>query len=180
MTNIEADGGGAETEVQRKKFSGKKIALFVGAPLLILGLIGGGLAYTGVLGKLLGKEEKKKEEVVEEKPAEEAFDPKAPPVYVPLGDMLVNLQSLDRRPSYLKLKVQLELYNQKDAPEIPKAMPRIVDTFQTYLRELRLEDLKGSAGIYRLREELLQRVNAATAPVRVRDVLFEEVLVQAQ
>lgn len=180
MTSIETDGGG-ETEVPRKKFSGKKIALFGGGLVLLVGLIGGALVFTGMLDKLLGKEKKKEgEEVVEEKPHEEAYDPKAPPVYVPLGDMLVNLQSVDRRPSYLKLKVQLELYNAKDVPEIPKAMPRIVDTFQTYLRELRLEDLKGSAGIYRLREELLQRVNAATAPVKVRDVLFEEVLVQSQ
>jgi flagellar FliL protein len=57
-------------------------------------------------------------------------------------------------------------------------MPRIMDNFQVYLRELRIEDLKGSAGMYRLREELLVRVNAAAAPAKVRDVLFKEMLVQ--
>ena len=41
-------------------------------------------------------------------------------------------------------------------PRIEAVMPRIVDNFQIYLRELRLEDLRGSAGIYRLREELLR------------------------
>jgi flagellar protein FliL len=57
-------------------------------------------------------------------------------------------------------------------------MPRIIDNFQVYLRELRVEDLRGSGGIYRLREELLTRVNAATAPAKVVDVLFKEMLVQ--
>ena len=57
-------------------------------------------------------------------------------------------------------------------------MPRIVDNFQVYLRELRLEDLRGSAGLYRLREELLSRVNIAAQPAQVNDVLFKEMLVQ--
>ena len=57
-------------------------------------------------------------------------------------------------------------------------MTKIIDNFQTYLRELRIEDLRGSAGMYRLREELFVRVNAAAAPVKVKDVLFREMLVQ--
>ena len=63
-------------------------------------------------------------------------------------------------------------------PRLAAVMPRIIDNFQVYLRELRVEDLRGSGGIYRLREELLARVNAASAPVRVKDVLFKEMLVQ--
>jgi flagellar protein FliL len=57
-------------------------------------------------------------------------------------------------------------------------LPRIIDNFQVYLRELRVEDLKGSGGMYRLREELLLRVNAAVAPAKINDVLFKEMLVQ--
>jgi len=57
-------------------------------------------------------------------------------------------------------------------------LPRIIDNFQVYLRELRVGDLKGSAGIYRLREELLTRVNSAIAPSKVKGVLFKEMLVQ--
>ncbi len=57
-------------------------------------------------------------------------------------------------------------------------MPRIIDNFQVYLRELRVEDLKGSAGMYRLREEMLIRVSAAVAPAKINDVLFKEMLVQ--
>ncbi len=69
--------------------------------------------------------------------------------------MLVNLNSAGRRASYLKISVSLELENPADIPRIEAIMPRIVDNFQVYLRELRIEDLKGSAGLYRLREEPL-------------------------
>ena len=46
-------------------------------------------------------------------------------------------------------------------------MPRLQDLFQTYLREMRPEELRGSAGTYRLREELIARANVAVAPARV-------------
>lgn len=96
-----------------------------------------------------------------------------------LDDLIVNLSSAPgKRPSYLKLKVALELAKPEQQPELEKLKARIVDTFQVYLRELRVEDLQGSVGIVRLREELLQRVNAAVAPIEVRDVLFKEILVQ--
>jgi flagellar FliL protein len=78
----------------------------------------------------------------------------------------------------LKIKVALELANANDLPQVEKLMPRVLDNFQVYLRELRVEDLQGSAGMYRLREELLARVNAAVAPAKVNDVLFKEMLVQ--
>jgi flagellar FliL protein len=57
-------------------------------------------------------------------------------------------------------------------------MPRIEDTFQVYMRELRPSDLAGSAGLYRLREELLRRVNVAIHPARAEAVLFKDVIVQ--
>ena len=63
-------------------------------------------------------------------------------------------------------------------PLLDVVLPRIVDNFQVYLRELRIEDLQGSAGLQRLREELLLRVNASTKTAKVRDVLFKEMLVQ--
>jgi len=95
-----------------------------------------------------------------------------------MPEMLVNLNTAGRRTSFLKISVSLELENATDIPRIEAVMPRIVDNFQIYLRELRVEDLRGSAGLYRLREELLSRVNNAAQPARVNDVLFKEMLVQ--
>jgi flagellar FliL protein len=92
--------------------------------------------------------------------------------------MLVNINTAGRTKNFLKIKVSLELNNEADINRVENVLPRIVDNFQVYLRELRLEDLQGAAGVYRLREELLNRVNAAVRPAQVKDVLFQEMIVQ--
>ena len=102
----------------------------------------------------------------------------SPAVYYDLPEMLVNLNSSGRKTNFLKLVVSLELENEGDIAQLELVMPRIIDNFQVYLRELRIEDLRGSAGVYRLREELLARVNGAGMSVHVNDVLLKEMLVQ--
>ena len=93
-------------------------------------------------------------------------------------DIIVNIQTPDGTPAYLKLSVALEV-DQADAQAlIEPVLPRVIDQFQTYLRELRVEDIRGSAGVMRLKEELLRRVNFALAPLPVRDVLLKEMIVQ--
>jgi flagellar FliL protein len=95
-----------------------------------------------------------------------------------MQDILVNIQSSDGTPAYLKLGVSLELEDEEQKAALEPLMPRITDQFQAYLRELRLDDLKGSAGVLRLKEELLRRVNVAAAPYKVRDVLLKEMIIQ--
>ncbi|HUO93320.1 MAG TPA: flagellar basal body-associated FliL family protein [Rhizomicrobium sp.] len=107
--------------------------------------------------------------------------PVVPPqvVFYDMPDLVVNIQSADTgAPAYLKLSVALELAAPEEKPGIQALMPRIVDQFQSYLRELRIDDLHGSAGVLRVKEELLRRVNAAAAPYPVRDVLLKEMIVQ--
>jgi flagellar protein FliL len=102
-----------------------------------------------------------------------------PVVFLDLPDVLVNLSSsTSERTQYLKVKVTLELPDQAMEEQIKPVMPRLQDAFQTYLRELRPTDLDGSAGLYRLKEELTRRVNAAIAPSRINAVLFKEIVVQ--
>lgn len=98
--------------------------------------------------------------------------------FLEIPPMIVNLTSADGNPRYLRLTVQLELVDPSQAGEVQAVMPRVIDQFQTYLRELRVKDLRGSAGIYRLQMELLWRVNQAAAPVEIKDVLFQEILIQ--
>jgi flagellar FliL protein len=105
--------------------------------------------------------------------------PQKPPVFVDVPDMLVNLAGVPgERVQYLKVKLVLELKEEKQTDPVKTAMPRVTDIFQTYLRELRPADLSGSAGLFRLKEELTRRVNAAVAPNQVNAVLFKEVVVQ--
>jgi flagellar FliL protein len=102
----------------------------------------------------------------------------APAVFYDLPEMQVNLNAGGRKGSLLKLRVSLELSSPEEVAKLEELMPRVVDSFQVYLRELRVNDLKGSAGIYRLREELMIRVNDAIAPTKIKAVLFKEMLVQ--
>jgi flagellar protein FliL len=108
-----------------------------------------------------------------------AAPPPKPPAYVEVPDMLVNLIGLPgERVQYLKAKIVLEVKEEKQAEAIKPSLPRVTDIFQTYLRELRPADLNGSAGLFRLKEELTRRVNAAVSPNQVSAVLFKEVVVQ--
>ena len=90
----------------------------------------------------------------------------------------MNIQTADSTPAFLKLAVALELDSAEARAAIEPVMPRVIDQFQTYLRELRVEDVRGSMGVMRLKEELLRRVNLAVAPTPVRDVLLKEMIVQ--
>jgi flagellar protein FliL len=115
----------------------------------------------------------------EEMHAEAVGPPPKPPAYVEVPDMLVNLIGLPgERVQYLKAKIVLEVKEEKQAEAIKPSLPRVTDIFQTYLRELRPSDLNGSAGLFRLKEDLTRRVNAAVAPNQVSAVLFKEVVIQ--
>ncbi len=151
---------------------GRKKLLLIAAPVLLLLAVGAGLWFTGILPKLLGLGH------APEHAAEAHETAAAPPVYFELPEMVANLNGNPRRPSYIKLKPRLQLARAEDAAQVQAALPRVLDMFQTFLRETRPEELRGSAGIQRLREELIARGNLAAAPARVLDVLFIEMLIQ--
>jgi flagellar FliL protein len=95
-----------------------------------------------------------------------------------LPTMTVNLNSEGGEQSFMRLSIALEVADQEVMTAIQPKMAKVIDAFQVYLRELRRSDLEGSAGIYRLKEELLRRVNLAIAPASIDSVLFKEILVQ--
>lgn len=99
-------------------------------------------------------------------------------IYYDMEEFVVNLNVGSKTPSFLKMTISLELPSESQIPAIEAKMPRIRDSFQVYLRELRQNDLQGSAGMYRLREELLLRINKVVYPAKVNDILFKEILVQ--
>lgn len=100
------------------------------------------------------------------------------PTYLDIPEMVANLNAGPHRASYVKLRSRVELARPEDLEPAKAAMPRLLDLFQTYLREMRPEELRSSSGTYRLREALIARANIALAPIRVVDVLFIELLVQ--
>jgi len=161
----------AEAEAKPAKAGfGRKKLLLLAVPVVIAAL-GAGLWFSGVLPPLFGKGK-----AVAGHDA--AASPTAAPAYVDLPEIIANLNAGARRNSYVKLHARLELAKPADDAALKAAMPRLQDLFQTYLREMRPEELQGAEGSYRLREELIARANIALAPLRVTDVLFTELLVQ--
>jgi flagellar FliL protein len=196
----------ADAQPKKRKLSGKVLVLFVALPVLVL--LGGGGAAFMMLGGGSGGEAQAASSSHEAEPESghgESADSGhgsddhgsddghgagssvdygqvtyagSDLIFYELPDMLVNLNTDGRQPRYLKIRVALEFGDRSIVKRVEKVMPRIVDHFQVYLRELRREDLQGSAGVYRLKEELMIRVNQSVRPARVRDVLFKEMLIQ--
>ena len=164
MADSETEGGGEAGEVAAQPKSKFKLIVMVVA---VLAVLGGGAASYFFFSRH------------NEEAHADATPHVKPPVFVDVPDMMVNLTgSPGERVQYLRVKVVLELKEEKQIEEIKPTMPRVTDIFQTYLRELRPADLAGSAGLFRLKEELTRRVNAAVAPTRVSAVLFKEIVVQ--
>ena len=168
------DGAADDDAPKPKKWSGKRIVMIVLPVLLLLG--GGGFAAMTFLGG--DKTEETADAHGGGKDAAEGGAESGEVVFVAVPELLVNLKSSNRKNAYLKLTIELEVSGQETADEVGVMMPRILDNFQVYLRELRIEDLSGSGGMFRLKEELMRRINTAVAPLRVDDVLFKEMLVQ--
>jgi flagellar protein FliL len=158
----EADEPEGEGAQPKRKLPLKLIAI-AGAGFIVLAGGGGG-AYFFFHGK------------AEEKPAAPVVKPVA---FFDVPEVMVNLSgAAGERAQYLKLKIVLELPDQTMGAQIQPVMPRVMDAFQTYLRELRPADLDGSGGLYRMRDELTRRINTMIAPHRINAVLFKEVVVQ--
>jgi flagellar FliL protein len=163
------EGAPAEGEGGGKK-SKKKLILFIVLPIVALLGIGAGLYFSGLLG---GHGDAEHAEAAPEEPKKiENF------VYFDLPEIIVNLSATGKKNTFMKISISLQVEKEEEKTELEKITPRIVDKFQVYLRGLQVEDLQGSAGIYRLREELLARVNVVTEPIKIHDVLFKEILVQ--
>jgi flagellar FliL protein len=167
---VEANGADAAPESPEPKgpAGGRRKLILLAAPVALVG-IGAGLWFTGVLPGLLGMRH----------PSATSEQAKSStPIFVDLPELIANLNSNPQRPNYVKVTVRLEVTKQEDVDRVKAAMPRLQDLFLTYMREMRPQELRGSAGIYRLREELIARANLAAAPARITDVLFTQMLIQ--
>ncbi len=197
--NGEGEGvEGAEGAPKKKKLSGKNLILFIVLPAILVLGAGGGAAFM-LLGNGGGGEQHADANAGHAKskggghgggghggePGEPTPGPNGTTisygedvVFVSLPEMLVNIIGPDGRPAYLKLRLTLEAPDEAAVGALTEHVPRVTDQFNGFLRELRTDDIAGSAGAYRLRLELLRRVNLVVAPSHINAVLIEEMLVQ--
>ena len=181
---------GEEAEGAKPKKKLPMMMLIAGAAALVLVLGGGGGAAYFFLLKpkpeaAAGKDGKKKPSAKKKGDKDKKDDKSASMVregpdgvlFYTIPDVVVNMQTADGKPTFLKLKLTLELPDQATVDDLEPNMPRLQDMFQTFLRELRPEDLSGSQGSYQLRMEILRRVNLVIAPSKANAVLIEEMLI---
>jgi flagellar FliL protein len=190
---VEGEPGAEGDAPKKKKLSGKALILFIVLPAVLV--LGAGGAAAFFLLKAPAAEQHadaghgKKDDGHGK--AKGGHGPEGEPgangvtitegegvVFAALPEMLVNITTADGRPAYLKLRLTLEAPDHDVIAALEPQLPRITDQFTGFLRELRTDDLSGSAGAYRLRLELLRRVNLVIAPAQVNAVLIEEMLVQ--
>ncbi len=160
-STVEPDG---EPKPGRKRFAKLeklgKIGKAAAAVAILLVMAGGGYLALDWL--------KKRSEV----PAEAAVS------YLEVPDLLVNMRTADGRPRFLKVKVVLEVPDKEAAKRIETKMPLLIDSYQSFLRETRPEDLSGASGTFRIKEELLIRSAQVAHPATVNDVLIQELVQQ--
>jgi flagellar FliL protein len=180
-----AEGEESEGAKPKKKLS-MKLMLIAGAGAFVVLGGGGGAAFMflkpkpeAAAGKTAKKPAKKKDEKgkKDEKSAGQVREGPDGVLFYTMPDVVVNMQTADGRATFLKLKLTLELPDQATVDALDPNMPRLQDMFQTFLRELRPEDLSGSQGSYQLRMEILRRVNLVIAPSKANAVLIEEMLI---
>ena len=180
----------SEAEEAPQKGGKKKLVLIALVPL-VLGGAGAGLWFSGLLPFGKSAEPAAEAPAAAPGPAPAAGQgaaqaaassaparPAGPPVFMDMPEILTNLNVTGRRATFIRLRAKLELSSEGDTTAVNAAMPRLLDLFHTYLREMRPEELRGSQGTYRLREELRNRAGLAVGSGKVLDVLFVELIVQ--
>jgi flagellar protein FliL len=163
MTDV-TEGELAEGDADAGKKKGRRRLVIIGAIVLAL-LVAGGAGAWFLLGAGGGSEQRGVQDTAE-------------PHFYNLPLMTVNLNNGGGAPEFLRISIALEVRDAAMMAMIEPRLPRVLDTFQVYLRELRRADLEGSAGVYRLKEELHRRINLAVYPAAVDNILFKEILVQ--
>lgn len=187
------DGEEGEEGEGGKKRSGKKLVFMIVAVLILLGGGGAGAYFMGFIGG--GESEEMAadghgedsghgaaHEAVTDEDGDEGHDGHGGGggVYVPIDKIVVALRGDNPRdPVNLSLEVSILVGSEEDKSAIEHNMPAIMDGMQGVLRELRLDDLQGSAGLMLIREELLRRVKVAVPPdVNVSEVLIQSMITQ--
>ncbi|SDG93520.1 flagellar basal body-associated FliL family protein [Pelagibacterium luteolum] len=165
MSDI-AEADGNEGALAAPKKGGSKKLLMIGGGVAALLLVAGGGAFF-----LMGSGSDTSDASAETAGVTQTY-------FYELPQITVNLNAEAGAAAYLRMTIALELTNESMVSTVEPRMARVLDAFQVYLRELRRSDLEGSAGLYRMKEELQRRVNLAIYPATVENILFQDILIQ--
>ena len=161
----------ADAEPPKKKRLGKMFIFLI----LFLLILGGSAGYIFFLNPGLVGLDKTTEVADDEAPVEEGQVVLSN--IVPLEEIIINIRDRDFQRLF-KLSISLELVDPEDHSAVMQGLPVLLDSFQSHLRGLRISEIEGSRAIYRIKEELIARANIVLHPVRIKNVLFAELLIQ--
>ncbi len=177
MSSPEIVEEGAEGETPPAPKSKKKKLIIIGAAAGVLLLGGGGGAFMMLSG---GKSEAAAEGGHAKKDSAHgsAGEAGGEVKFFDVPPMVVNLRSPDGSARFVKLHFVI-VPGEKATDETLKAqLPLVIDAYQSFLRELRPEDLAGSAAVFRLKEEMLVRANEALGEGMIKDILIQDLVQQ--
>jgi len=183
MSSPEIIEEGAEAAKAAQPKSKKKL-IIIGAAAGVLLLGGGGGAaflFSGPSAKAEGAKDahgEKKEEKSAEGGHGEGGEAGGKDAFVDVPAMMVNLRSPDGQTRFLKLHFMIVPGDGVAADELKEKLPLVLDSFQPFLRELRPEDLAGSAAVFRIKEEMMVRATATLGDGKVKDILIQDLVQQ--
>lgn len=157
-----------EAHLKGNFLKNKKLIIII---IIALAAIGGGAGYFLYSKQAIAKSsEEKHQEQLKETPKD---------FYIDLDKILVNLSTTSgAAASFLDISLSIEVGSQEAIDKIKAQLPKVKDNFQTYLRELRPDDLQGSTGTMRLKEDLQSRLTKLLYPIDVKEILVREIIVQ--
>lgn len=168
MSDVQDENEPAIDGAPDKPRMGKKKKMIIGAAAALLLAGGSGGAYMAFGGDKPAGEEH----------AEDADRAGGEPVFVDVPPMVVNLRSADGAARFVKLHFMLVPGPKGEAAALEKKLPLLLDALQPFLRELRPEDLAGSAAVFRIKEEMLARAHDTLGAGQVEDVLIQDLIQQ--
>jgi flagellar FliL protein len=186
----DAPEDGAETESEdagaKKKAGLKKLILFVGLPvvILLLGGVAGGLLFLGG-----GGEEDEAAAMAEAGDAAQADAPVDPAEALGASfdamktwelepPVTVNITDPDGRYLAMQIEIALVYTDERITALLAReaVQGQLRDSYTEFLRALRVEDIDGSMGSYRIRAELQRRTNLVLSPLEIDDVLLPSII----
>lgn len=97
--------------------------------------------------------------------------------YLDLDPITVGLTPTGSKREYVKLELTFRLSSDAESAAVMDKVPIIKDSLITLLRSLRASDFNSSSSTIYLKEEIVKRINKITAPIVVKEVLFQELIV---
>jgi len=174
MAKKETDNDAPEEKEKKKSSSGNILQIIILVLLLAVLGLGGFIAWKLINLKiplLTGQSQISQQTSQTEKTAQK------PGILVELDNITVNLADTEES-RFLRVKIKLEVENEKDKSKIDAFKTQIKDLIITLLSGKTFNDVRTSQGKFALKEELVWRINRFIGGRPVKNLYFSGFVAQ--